>query len=131
MKKPEIIAAVQETAQIATREEAQAAVRATLRVLGQRLAGDETRNLAEQLQPDLARELPDEGPGERFDLAEFYQRVARYEGWPDDEQRARSHARAVAAALKTNLGRREFEHVATQLPSEYDDLLQTEPVQYH
>lgn len=130
MKKPEIVAAVQETARISTREEAEAAVRATLRVLGERLAGGETSNLAAQLPPELARELPEQGPGERFDLDEFYQRVARYEGGPVDERRARRHARAVAAALRTNLGGRQFEHVATQLPSEYDDLLETTPVQH-
>jgi uncharacterized protein (DUF2267 family) len=131
VKKPEIVAAVQETARIPTREESETAVRATLRALGQRLAGGETRNLAAQLPPDLARELPEEGPGERFDLAEFYLRVARYEGGPADERRARRHSRAVAAALRTSLGGRGFEHVATQLPSEYDDLLQSGPVQHH
>ena len=131
MKKPEIVAAVQETARISTREEAETAVRATLRVFGERLAGGQTSNLAAQLPLDLARELPEEGRGERFDLAEFYRRVARYEGGTEDERRARRHARAVAAALRTSLGGREFEHVATQLPSEYDDLLQTAPVQHH
>jgi uncharacterized protein (DUF2267 family) len=130
LKEHEIVAAVQETARIHTREEAEAAVRATLRVFGERLAGGETRDLAAQLPPDLARELPQEGRGERFDLNEFYQRVARHEGGPADEQRARRHARAVAAALKTSLSGRQFEHLATQLPSEYDDLLQTSPVQH-
>lgn len=130
VKKPEIVAAVQETGRISTRDEAETAVRATLRVLGERLAGGETRNLASQLPPDLARELPEEGSGERFDVNEFYRRVARHEGGPADEQRARRHARAVAAALKTSLTGRQFEHLATQLPSEYDDLLQTSPVQH-
>jgi uncharacterized protein (DUF2267 family) len=131
VKRPEIVAAAQQTAQIGTREEAEAAVRATLRALGERLVGGETRDLAAQLPPELARELPEEGPGERFDLDEFYQRVARYEGGSPDEDTARRHARAVAAALRTSLGGRQFEHVATQLPSEYDDLLQTEPVEHH
>jgi uncharacterized protein (DUF2267 family) len=129
MRKPEIVAAVQENARISTREEAEEAVRATLRVFGERLPGDETRDLAAHVPPHLALELPEEGRGDRFDLHEFYVRVARYEGTPTDERRARTHARAVGAALKTNLTSREFEHMATQLPSEYDDLLQTEPVQ--
>lgn len=131
MKHPEMVSAVQDTARIDTREEAERAVRATLRVLGQRLAGGEASDLAAQLPPDLARELPEEGPGERFDLDEFYARVARNEGDPTDVRCARRHARAVAAALRTSLGGRQFEHVAVQLPSEYDDLLQTGPVQHH
>ena len=130
MRKPEIIESVQQTAQIPTSEEAEAAVRATLHVFGERLSGGETRELAARVPPHLANELPEEAPGEHFDLHEFYVRVARYEGLPGDEMLAREHARAVAAALRTNLTGREFEHVATHLPSEYDDLLQTAPVQY-
>src|SRR5262245_20453093 len=80
MRKPEIVAAVQETARISTREEAEAALRATLRVFGERLPGDETRDLAAHVPPHLALELPEEGHGDRFDLHEFYVRVARYEG---------------------------------------------------
>src|SRR5262245_28217558 len=75
MRKPEIVAAVQETGRIATREEAEEAVRATLRVFGERLPGDETRDLAAHVPPHLARELPEEGRGDRFDLHEFYVRV--------------------------------------------------------
>jgi len=127
MRKPEIVVAVQETAQIPTREEAEAAVRATLHVLGERLDGSETRDLAAHVPPDLARELPAEGSGDTFGVNEFYVRVARHEAGPGDERLARRHARAVAAALRTSLGAREFEEVATRLPFEYDDLLQTEP----
>jgi len=127
MRKPEIVAAVQENAQIPTRAEAEAAVRATLHALGERLDGGESRDLAAHVPPDLAGELPTEGTADRFDLNEFYARVAKYEGGSADERLARHHARAVAAALRTSLGDREFEHVATRLPFEYDDLLQTEP----
>jgi uncharacterized protein (DUF2267 family) len=127
MRKPEIVAAVQETAQIPTREEAEAAVRATLHVLGERLDGGDTRDLAAHVPPDLARELPADGSGDPFDVNEFYMRVARHKGGPADERLARRHARAVAVALRTSLSDREFEDVATRLPFEYDDLLQTEP----
>lgn len=128
VKQDRLIASVRETAGIATTEESESAVRATLRTLGERLVGGETRDLASQLPPALARELPEEGPGERFDLEEFYARVARYEGSEHDMREARRHARAVAAVLRTALSGSEFEDLAAQLPSEYDDLLQTGPV---
>lgn len=131
MQQDQFIAAVQETAEIATREQSEAAVRATLRVLGERLKGGETRDLAAQLPDALAVELPEQGPGERFDLDEFYDRVAAGEGEGTTRTQARRHARAVAAALRTGLSGGQFEDLVTQLPSEYDDLLQTSPVQHH
>ena len=129
MKQTQMLSSVQDTAGISDPALAETAVRATLRVLGERLAGGETSDLAAQLPPALARELPEEGSGQRFGVQEFYERVAQYEG--GQAQQARRHARAVAAALKTGLGGNEFEHLATQLPSEYDDLLQAGPVQHH
>lgn len=131
MQQNQFISAVQDTARISTQQDAEVAVRATLRVLGERLKGGETRDLAAQLPPDLARELPEEGPGERFGVEDFYARVATHEGERSDAQEARRHARAVAAALKSSLTGREFDQLATQLPSEYDDLLGTGPVQHH
>lgn len=131
MQETQIINAVQESAHIASREKAEAAVRATLRVLGQRLAGGETRDLAAQLPDGLAKELPGEGAGERFGLDDFYERVCEHEGGDTTVAQARQHARAVAAALKAGLSAGEFEQVATQLPADYEDLLQTEPVQHH
>jgi uncharacterized protein (DUF2267 family) len=44
---------------------------------------------------------------------------------------ARQHARATMAAVKAGLTGHEFDHVATQLPPDYADLLGTEPVQHH
>ena len=130
MDQAQMVSAVQETARIPTHDEAEKAVRATLRVLGQRLAGGETSDLASQLPQAFASELPPEGPGERFGLEEFYRRVAEEEPGEQSPEAARRHARAVLAALKNSLTGREFDHIASQLPAEYSDLLQTGPVQH-
>ena len=61
MKHDEIVAAVRETAGLEDSEHAAAATRATLAVLGQRLAGGEPHNLASQLPPDVAAALPISG----------------------------------------------------------------------
>src|SRR5215211_1732292 len=78
INKDQIVSAVRESARIDTPEHAEMAVRATLRVLGQRLAG-EASDLAAQLPQELAAELlAGEGP-QRFDSHEFYRRVAAEE----------------------------------------------------
>jgi uncharacterized protein (DUF2267 family) len=128
MNKDQIVSAVRESASIDTRERAEKAVRATLRVLGQRLAG-EASDLAAQLPPELAEELlASEGP-QRFDSQEFYRRVAAEEGSGCTEQEARQHARAVTAALREAVGA-EYPHLLDQLPEDDSDLMHTENVQH-
>ena len=129
MKEHEIISAIQQSAGIDSTEHAARATRATLEVLGARLAGGAPANLAGQLPPALARALPTSGPGERFGVHEFYRRVSEREGCPDHQ--ARQHARAVLAALRASLTGEEYQHLAAQLPDEYADLLGTEPVRHH
>ncbi|MGH3788959.1 MAG: DUF2267 domain-containing protein [Pseudonocardiaceae bacterium] len=131
MQQHEIVSAVAQSAGIGDHKLAERAVRATLMVLGSRLAGGQTSNLASQLPPALAEVMPAEEPGERFDLAEFYREVAAAEGDRCPPERARQHARAVLAALKVALTGHEYDHMASQLPADYADLLGTEPVQHH
>jgi uncharacterized protein (DUF2267 family) len=76
MQQHEIVSAVAQSTGI-DHDHAERAVRATLMVLGSRLAGGQTANVASQLPPALAEAMPAEGPGDRFDLAEFYRRVAQ------------------------------------------------------
>lgn len=128
MKRDEIVSAVRETGRIDSVEHAESAIGATLSVLGERLAGGETKDLASQLPPVFAQALPPSGRGERFALDEFYRRVAEREGRGCDEAHARQHARAVVAALKASISPDEFEEVAGQLPHGYADLLGREPV---
>jgi len=130
MKQHEIVSAVAQSTGISVHELAERAVRATLVVLGARLAGGQTAHLASQLPAAFADAMPSDGPGERFDLAEFYRRVAQAEGEGCTPEQARQHARAVLAALKVGLGGHEYDHMASQLPPEYADLLGTEPVHH-
>lgn len=130
MKQHEIVSAVAQSTGISDHELAERAVRATLVVLGARLAGGQTAHLASQLPAAFADAMPSDGPGERFDLAEFYRRVAQAEGEGCTPEQARQHARAVLAALKVGLGGHEYDHMASQLPPEYADLLGTEPVHH-
>lgn len=57
MNADQFVSAVRESARIDTREHAEQAVRATLKVLGQRLAG-EASDLAAQLPPELTVDMP-------------------------------------------------------------------------
>ncbi|QKW36967.1 DUF2267 domain-containing protein [Actinomadura sp. NAK00032] len=128
MKEHELVSAVREGGRIDTPEHAERAIKATLTVLGQRLAGEQSHDLASQVPPRLAEALPAEGGGEAFGLEEFYRRVAQKEG--TEQRQARQHARAVIAAVKASVNPGLFEHLVTQLPAEYDDLLGTQPVQH-
>lgn len=123
MKEHEIVSAVEKSAGIEGHLQAEGAVRATLHVLGQRLAGGETADLAAQLPPVLAEVLPASGPGERFGVDEFYQRVAEQEGC--NTATARQHARAVAAALKVAVTDGELRTLQSQLPGDYAELFAT------
>jgi len=128
MKQEEIVSAIRETGGFESPQQAESAVRATLKVLGERIAGGETKDLAAQLPPAFAEALPPTGAGERFGLSEFYRRVAQEEGGECTEAEARRHARAVMAELKNAVTPPEFEQVAGQLPTEYAELLGREPV---
>ena len=124
MQTHEFISAVQRSARIDTHYHADKAVRATLTVLGQRLS-TEADDLAAQLPAELAGCLGGAPEVERFDLEEFYRRVAEEEGTGCGPAEARQHARAVTAALREAVGA-EYRHVLDQLPHDYADLLHTE-----
>ncbi|MDQ4116265.1 MAG: DUF2267 domain-containing protein [Actinomycetota bacterium] len=129
MKQHELISAVADSAHLTDHGAAEQAVRSTLRVLGYRLAGGQSANLAAQLPGDLGELLPADAPGRRFDVEDFYRQVADDEGVP--QAQARRHARATMAAVAAAVTDEEFAKLTAQLPADYDDLLQTEPVQHH
>jgi uncharacterized protein (DUF2267 family) len=132
MKEHEIVAAVRKTAGLTDTDEAASATRATLSVLGQRLAGNEPHDLAAQLPVGIAEALPATGGGETFGVEEFYRRVADAEGQGCTQDSAREHARAVIAALKSGVAEGEFTDLVAQLPGDYrQDLLSTAPVDNH
>ncbi len=131
MQEHEFVAAVKESLDLPDSRSAERAVRATLGVLGQRLEGGEAKDLASQLPGSLKEMLPSDGPGERFDVDTFYERVAAQEGDGVTVAQARQHARAIAKGLETALSDGEWHDFTSQLPKDYADFLGTEPVQNH
>jgi uncharacterized protein (DUF2267 family) len=131
MQEHEFVSAVKESLELPDNATAERAVRATLTVLGQRLEGGEAKDLASQLPGGLADALPSEGGGERFDVDTFYQRIAEQEGDGVTVAQARQHARAIAKGLETALSDGEWQNFTSQLPTDYQDFLGTDPVQKH
>ena len=131
MQEHEFVAAVKESLGLPDNRSAERAVRATLGVLGQRLEGGEAKDLASQLPGSLKEMLPSDGPGERFDVDTFYERIAAQEGDGVTVAQARQHARAIAKGLETALSDGEWHDFTSQLPKDYADFLGTEPVQKH
>lgn len=117
----EFVGQVQSRARLASEGEAIRAIRATLEVLSQRLAGGESRDLAAQLPTELGTYIHS-GTGERFDLDEFFRRVSAREGV--DLPESVHHARAVIAVLQEAVSRGEIEDVRSQLPAEFDPLFE-------
>ena len=120
MGRDEFVARVREMGELGSNDEAERAIKATLRTLKERLAGNEPDNLAAQLPGDLANPLRGEGGREDFALAEFYRRVGEKEGV--DEPRAIRHARAVALVLQEAVTTGEMDDVRGQLKPEYEEL---------
>lgn len=131
MQQHEFVSAVKESLALPDNQSAERAVRATLSVLGQRLAGGEAKDLASQLPGDLKDVLPAEGGGERFDVDTFYRRIAEQEGEGVTVAQARQHARAIAKGLETALSDGEWRNFTSQLPPDFQDFLGTEPVEKH
>ena len=132
MKEQEIVAAVREVSGLADPGHATDATHATLAVLGERLAGEATGDLAARLPAGIAEALPPTGAGEPFGVEDFYRRVAEVEGRGCTPDGAREHARAVVATLKAGVPEDEFADLTAQLPADYrEDLLSTAPIDRH
>ena len=119
----EFIKRVQERGGFDAREHAERATRATLAVLGQRLAGGEPSDLAAQLPGGLVELARYDGPAESFDTAEFYRRVADREQMGCTPGRAREHAMAVMSTVVDQITEGERQDLASQLPGDYGELL--------
>ncbi|WP_093347814.1 DUF2267 domain-containing protein [Pseudonocardia ammonioxydans] len=77
----ELCAAVRTRTDLSTANEASTAITGTIELLGRRLAGGEPANLAAQLPGEVQETLVRHtGPAEAFDVDEFLQRLADYEG---------------------------------------------------
>jgi uncharacterized protein (DUF2267 family) len=106
-------------------EEADRATRAALCTLAERITRGETRVLAKQLPPSLARQIRGAARRpERFTADEFVQRMAEREGVSDDT--ARAHARAVMTTLEDNAQDR-LAYVRAQLSDDYGAFFNAPP----
>ena len=123
MKYDQFVKQVEARGSFENREHAEKAVRATLSVLGSRLAGGETKDLASQLPPEVGAALPQTGGGETFGLDEFLRRVASEEGTGCGPDVVRQHARAVLNTLSESVTEGELEDVRSQLPGDLRSLV--------
>lgn len=105
---------------------ADAAAKQVLAALGQRLAGNEPRDLASQLpkelQDPLLRRTSTAEIGD--DLDEFLHRVADREGHGCDAEQALTHARAVLGTIAGFVSAGEIQDLRAQLPTGYAPLFE-------
>jgi uncharacterized protein (DUF2267 family) len=121
IKDDEFIKAVSERSET-SRSDAERATTSTLATLGERITPEEATDLASQLPGDLGvplrRAIRDP---EEFSAADFVNRVAeRDEIAPND---AGKRVRAVLATLQDAVSEGQLEHVLSQLPTDYLELM--------
>jgi uncharacterized protein (DUF2267 family) len=120
MQYQEFLGEVQQRIRVGEQHEAVGAARATLQTLGERIVSGEADNLAAQLPDELAYYLRQANRDERFQLGQFYKRVARRA--EIDYTDAVHQARAVVSVLEEAVTPGEFADMKAQLPDEYEDL---------
>jgi uncharacterized protein (DUF2267 family) len=103
-------------------EQARQATEAVLETFGERIAGGEAEDLAQQLpEPAAAPLLRAGGDPQAIPAEEFVHRVAERESAPDVV--AREHARAVLTTVRESVTADEWRDTVSELPREYDELL--------
>jgi uncharacterized protein (DUF2267 family) len=105
------------------RPEAERATEATLRTLAERITGGEARDIAAFLPREMRGWMvPTPEAAEPFDRREFIRRVAEREGV--DSETAEEHVRAVFQMLGFAVAPGELRDMASQLPKDFEDLLE-------
>ncbi len=122
MQDEQFLGEVQHRGRMASREEAERAIEATLGTLAERLAGGTAGNLAAQLPPEAAAAMRDVEFAEAFSLDEFFRRVSRREGV--DLPKSVHHARAVIDVLNGAVAVGAMAHLRAQLPQEWGRLFE-------
>jgi uncharacterized protein (DUF2267 family) len=122
MTHDEFIGAVQSRAQLASRGDAERAVRATLETFADRLEADSADNLASELPSELARHLRQSQGFERLTLDEFFARVHERETPSVDLPKAAYHARVVTEVLSEAVSAGQMDKLRKQLPEEFAPL---------
>jgi uncharacterized protein (DUF2267 family) len=131
MEYQDFITRVQHVANLASQDDTERAIQATLVTLGEHLSGGEREDLASVLPPRIASflripdiefgQLPFESAGKSFSLQEFYQRVSQREGVALPA--AIDHADAVMHVLREAIPPKEAWDMLAQLPKEFAPLL--------
>ncbi|MBQ6643393.1 MAG: DUF2267 domain-containing protein [Saccharopolyspora sp.] len=124
MNYDEFLATVRRRTALPDNAEAEQTTRIVLSTLGQRLAGQEPRDLADQLPEQLKDPLLERtGSAEnRDDFGDFLERIADQEGPNSNPDLAREHAHAVVGTMAQFVSRGELEDLRSQLPSSYAPL---------
>jgi uncharacterized protein (DUF2267 family) len=106
-----------------SRPAAERAAEATLRTLSERITGGEADDIAAFLPTELRAWLTSAPePAESFDRREFVRRVAEREGV--DPVTAEDHVRAIFQTLGFAVAPGELRDMASQLPRDFEDLLE-------
>lgn len=124
MNYDEFLATVRRRTALPDNAEAEQTTRIVLSTLGQRLAGQEPRDLADQLPEQLKDPLLERtGSAENRDnFDDFLERIADQEGPGSNPDLAREHAHAVVGTMAQFVSRGELEDLRSQLPSSYAPL---------
>jgi len=116
------IGQVEHRARLPSRGDAVRATQAVLETLAERIRAGEADDLAAQLPPEIGTYLRSAETTERFDIEEFFLRVAAKE--TADLPDAVHHARAVMDVLQEAVTTGEMEDVRAQLPDTYKPLFE-------
>jgi uncharacterized protein (DUF2267 family) len=114
------IATVQEAAHIRD-DEAERVACATLQTLAERISVGETEDLAERLPDELRSCLLTADERDRFHVDEFIRRISERAGL--EPPAAERDARAVFGALWLAVGADEFADMRSELPADFEPLL--------
>lgn len=122
----EFLAELQRRGGPAERDQADATAKSVLAALGQRLKGNEPRDLADQLPQELQEPLL-QHTGEveiGDDVDDFLRRVADRQGPGADPELALQYSRAVLETIGTFVSAGEIDDLRAQLPAGYAPLFE-------
>ena len=124
MNHDEFVGQVQARARLGSRGDAEAAIRATLETLVERLDGAVADNIAAQLPQEIANHLRTDVPFSRLSLDDFFHRVRSRERASVDLPASVYHARVVLEVLQEAVSPGAVEKLKQQLPAEYESLFE-------
>ena len=124
MNYDEFIGQVQSRARLGTLGDAVKATRAVLETLGERVPGDEIKDLSSQLPSEISQYFrQDSAEVEKFGLSDFFKRVSERE--PCDLPDAIYHSRVVMSVIRDAVATGEISDIRAQLPDEFDPLFES------